>query len=98
MVGAGALAVAMALLFEGDIKAVWKTLGSYSAACLLFPVLYGYAFPGKIRDNQFVFSCLLGVIAVTWWRTLDSEVDELYIGLLATSVGLGMRRVFVRRS
>ena len=90
MVGAGGLAVVMALVFEGNIKAVWKTLGSYSAACLLFPVLYGYVFPGRIRDHQFVFACLLGVVAITAWRYLDSEVDELYIGFGATALGLGL--------
>ena len=88
MVGAGILSVVVATFFGGNIKAVWKTLGSYSAACLLFPVLYGYAFPGKIRDNQFVFACVLGVVATTWWRSLNSGLDELYIGLFATAVGL----------
>ena len=88
MMGAGALAISMALLFQGNIKAVWKTLGSYSAACLLFPVLCGYVFPGRIRDHQFVFACLLGVVAVTCWRAFGSGVDELYIGIIATATGL----------
>ena len=89
MVASGALAVVMAIFFKGDIKAVWKTLGSYSAACLLFPVLYGYIFPRKVQDNQFVLACILGVIATTWWRSLENGVDELYIGLLATAMGMG---------
>ena len=88
MVFSGALAVVMALFFGGDIKEVWKTLGSYSAACLLFPVMYGYAFPGKVRDNQFVVACLVGVVTTTWWGSLESGVDELYVGLLATALGM----------
>ena len=90
MVGSGAIAVVMAIYFKGDIKSVWKTLGSYSAACLLFPVLYGYIFPKKIKDNQFVFACILGVVATTWWRSIESEVDELYIGALVTALGMGV--------
>lgn len=91
----GMIAVAMGLLFEGNIKAVWKTLGSYSAGCMLVPVLYGYIFPQKIRDNQFVFACLLGVVGITIWRNITLtgfwvNIDELYIGIIATSFGLAI--------
>jgi len=89
----GILAILMAIIFDGNIKAVWKTLGSYSASCLLLPVLYGYIFPGKIKDYQFVFASILGIIAVSVWRNINltgfwQNVDELYIGILATSFGL----------
>ncbi len=97
----GILAVFMGILFEGNIKAVWKTLGSYSAACMLLPVLYGYIFPGKIRDLQFVFSSVLGIISVSIWRNIPltgfwQNVDELYIGILATSCGLALYPIFVK--
>jgi len=80
-----ALAVALAMVFDGNIKSVWKTLGSYSASCLLLPVLYGYIFPGRIKDSQFVFGCLMGVVGTTYWRNFRpdgflSDVDELYFG------------------
>ena len=89
----GILAVVMGLVFNGNIKDVWKTLGSYSASCLLLPVLYGYIFPGKIKDKQFVFACILGVITVSIWRNISlkgfwQNVDELYMGIVATSIGL----------
>jgi SSS family solute:Na+ symporter len=89
----GILAVIMGIVFEGNIKAVWKTLGSYSASCLLLPVLYGYIFPKKIKDLQFVFASLLGVITVSIWRNISlsglwQNIDELYMGILATSLGL----------
>jgi len=89
----GILAVVMGLVFDGNIKSVWKTLGSYSASCLLLPVVYGYIFPGKIKDMQFVFASILGVITVTIWRNVTlsgfwHNVDELYMGIVATSLGL----------
>lgn len=89
----GVLAVVMGLVFEGNIKDVWKTLGSYSASCLLLPVVYGYIFPGRIKDKQFVFASVLGVITVSVWRNIElagfwQNVDELYMGILATSFGL----------
>lgn len=88
----GLVAIAMALLFEGNIKNVWKLLGSYFASCLLLPVLAGHVFPNKIQDKQFVFSSLLGVICVTLWSVYPQsqviELDALYIGLLATMTGL----------
>ena len=97
----GFIAVLMGVLFEGNIKAVWKTLGSYSAACLLLPVLYGYIFPGKIKDMQFVFSSILGVISVSVWRYIPrsglwANIDELYIGILATSMGLALFPIFAK--
>lgn len=89
----GIIAVIMAVVFDGNIKSVWKTLGSYSAACMLLPVIYGYLFPTKIKDYQFVASSIMGAIAVTYWRSTShtgfwNNVDELYIGVLATSLAL----------
>jgi len=89
----GIIAIFMGTLFEGNIKTVWKTLGSYSASCLLFPVLYAYAFPKKLTDNQFVLACLFGVVGTTYWRNAEhagfwANVDELYIGVFCTLFGL----------
>jgi solute:Na+ symporter, SSS family len=89
----GVISIVIALQFDGNIKIVWKTLGSYSAACLLLPVLCGYIFPNKIGDWQFVLASLLGVLATTYWRLAThtgfwSSVDELYVGGLATIAGL----------
>ncbi len=93
IISVGILAVLMGIIFEGNIKEVWKTLGSYSASCLLLPVLYGYIFPGKIKDHQFIFASILGVITVSVWRNISlsgfwQNVDELYMGIVATSLGL----------
>jgi solute:Na+ symporter, SSS family len=95
IISVGLIAVLMGVVFDGSIKSVWKTLGSYSAACLLLPVLLGYLFPKKIKDNQFVFASIIGVIFTTYWRNAShtgfwSNVDELYAGIVATSLGLGL--------
>lgn len=89
----GIIAVVMSLIFNGNIKTVWKTLGSFSASCLLLPVIYGHIFPGKIKDNQFVAACLVGVVTTATWRNIGktgfwTNIDELYIGILSTSLTL----------
>ncbi|HLE12618.1 MAG: sodium:phosphate symporter [Bdellovibrionales bacterium RIFOXYD12_FULL_39_22] len=93
LMAVGILTVLLANSFEGDIKTAWKTLGSYFASCLLLPVMYGHIFPKKISDGQFVFASILGVIAVTYWRLtpkggLWAEVDELYVGIVITTLGI----------
>lgn len=87
------LSLVLAIVFEGNIKSVWKILGSYFAACLLLPVLAGHLFPGKIRDTNFVLGCFTGLIAVTLWQVFGPEsgpwaIDALYIGALSTASGL----------
>lgn len=101
VVSVGLMAVGMGLLFNGNIKAVWKTLGSYSASCMLLPVLYGHIFPKKIKDGQFIFSSILGIIAVSVWRNIElsgfwQNVDELYIGVITTSLGLASYPLFIK--
>lgn len=87
------ISIFLANLFSGNIKMVWKTLGSYSAGCFLFPVLYGHFSQRKISDNAFVASCLTGVVTMTFWTFIKrtgfwADVDALYIGVLSTSLFL----------
>ena len=84
-IASAGLAYILAIYFKGDIKTVWKTLGSYSAACLLIPVILGHLLNKRISDNHFVFTCLTGVISTSWWRNIEhngfwANVDEIYIG------------------
>ena len=81
----------LAMVFEGDIRLAWKTLGSYSASCLLIPVLYGYIRPGKTSENRFLAACLSGVVSTTFWKLAPlqgfmSEIDALYVGMMTTSI------------
>ena len=99
MILVGLIAVFMGSYFKGNIKTVWKTLGSYSASCLLLPVLVGYIFPKKITDYQFVFSSVLGIIMTSYWRNAThtgfwAQIDELYMGIFATSLGLCLYPLF----
>jgi SSS family solute:Na+ symporter len=87
------ISIFLGLHFDGNVVQVWKTLGSFSAACLLFPLLIGQWFPGRISDKNFSFSVLLGCIGIVLWRVLNkkysfSTLDEFYIGLLLTTIPL----------
>ena len=87
------VSIFLGLHFEGNVVEVWKTLGSFSAACLLFPLLVGQWFPGRISDKNFSFSVLLGCVGIVLWRVLNkkysfSTLDEFYIGLLLTTIPL----------
>jgi len=88
-VGVALFAGVLAILFKGNIKNVWLIFGSYSASCLLLPLLFGMAFPKQISDRQFFFTSLLTAIIISFknWLPLGfSEVQELYLGLLFSTL------------
>ncbi|MCR9205894.1 MAG: sodium:solute symporter family protein, partial [Halobacteriovoraceae bacterium] len=89
----GILSFGMAKFFDGNIKLVWKTLGSYSAGCILFPLLWGHISQRRLTDHQFVASCLISAFTMTLWKfvlmkNLSLSVDPLYIGVLTSFVCL----------
>lgn len=89
----GILAVALVPFFDGSIKAVWKTLGSYAAGCLLIPMLIGYFKRNWISEAGFLLGTMFGVAGITWWKFTEhggfwAEVDELYIGMICTTAGI----------
>ncbi len=93
LVAVAVFSVFFGLHFDGNVVEVWKTLGSFSAACLLFPLLVGQWFPGRISDKNFTFAVLSGCIGIVTWRVLNkkysfSTLDEFYIGLLLTTIPL----------
>ncbi len=92
---------ALALAFDGNIRKTWKILGSYSASCLLVPVLYGQLRPGKTSERRFITACLSGVVTTTVWRFLPRsgfwlDVDALYIGMITTSAILFLPKKIIR--
>ena len=92
VISVGIVSILMATIFEGNIKAVWKTLGSLSSAALLLPVLYGYLFPKRLKDMQFIIASIAGVIVTFIWRLggykYTYNLDEIYMGSLACLVAL----------
>lgn len=80
----GILSIVLATVFEGNIKNVWKTLGSLSSAALLIPVLAGYIYPKRFNDNQFLIASFTGIFSTMIWRLggykYQYNLDEIYIG------------------
>jgi solute:Na+ symporter, SSS family len=88
-----AFSVLLGLHFDGNIVEVWKTLGSFSAACLLLPLLIGQWMPGAISEKRFCWAVSTGCFAIVSWRILNqslnlADIDEFYIGLIFTTVPL----------
>lgn len=93
LIGVSAFSIIAGTYFEGNVVEVWKTLGSFSAACLLFPLLIGQWFPGRIGEKQFTIAVTMGCTGIVAWRVLNklyhfSVIDEFYIGLLLTTIPL----------
>ena len=87
------LSIFLGIQFDGNVVDVWKTLGSFSAACLLFPLLIGQWLPGAISERQFCWAVSLGCLGIVSWKILNRyfalyPLDEFYIGLLMTSIPL----------
>ena len=82
------VSIVMANLFEGDIKSVWKALGSISSSALLIPVLFGIFKPHQIKDHQFVISSAIAAFSTIVWRLsglkYEYNIDELYLGCSAS--------------
>ena len=93
LVGVAIASLFLGVHFEGNVVEVWKTLGSFSAACLLFPLLVGQVFPNRISDKGFCWAVSLGCFGIVAWRVGNKifniyPVDEFYIGLVVTSLVL----------
>ena len=93
-----ALSIILALVLEGSFKKIWFVMGSYMSACLLIPMLTGYIWPGKIKDNTFVLSSLTAATFMTLWAFLPrcgftAEIDGFYIGLAVNIFIIGFSLV-----
>jgi len=85
----GVLSVCLAFVFDGSIKDVWKLLGSYSAGCLLMPVMLGMFTKDVVSNKSFVLSVIVSVLGISYWRLVTHEgywknIDDLYIGILCS--------------
>lgn len=87
-----AISIFLSMQFD-SVVAIWKTLGSFSAACLLFPLVMGQWFPGRISEKSFCWAVSIGCLGIVSWKILNkfykiSTLDEFYIGLVLTTVPL----------
>lgn len=93
LISVSIISILLGIHFEGNVIQVWKTLGSFSAACLLFPLLIGQWHPGKISEKAFCWAVSFGCIGIVSWQVFNkiyafSILDEFYIGLIFTTVPL----------
>lgn len=90
-------AYSLSFIFEGNIKLVWKTLGSLSAASLLLPLLLGQLLPNFVSSKGFTQSVLvssLGVLLWTWNpQKFFPSLDSLYIGIILSLLVLPIHRI-----
>jgi SSS family solute:Na+ symporter len=87
------ISIFFGMLFDGNIVEVWKTLGSFSAACLLFPLLLAQWRPGLISEKRFCWAVSIGCFGIVSWKIINSLysialVEDFYIGLILTTVAL----------
>lgn len=85
-------AVLLAVVFDGNIKTVWKIMGSYSAGCILIPVLIAYLKPKMISDKLFAVSSLTSAAVITLWAFYP---DNPYAGLDAFYPGSATSLVII---
>ncbi len=95
------LSIVLSMIFEGDIKNVWKTLGSISSSALLIPVMFGHIFKDRLQDHNFITASLLGGLGTIFWRLSGLkehyQLDEIYIGMLLSTCGIVLSLLFVRK-
>ena len=89
----GLISIFLGTHFEGNVVDVWKTLGSFSAACLLFPLMLAQWKPGLISEKLFCWAVSIGCLGIVSWKVFNklypfSTLDEFYIGLVLTTVPL----------
>lgn len=88
----GLIATLLSFSFDGNIKAVWKALGSISTSALLVPLMWTHMSSSKKEDITFLLSASFGAFASIWWRLSGSKetysLDEIYVGVIASIIGL----------
>jgi len=94
----GLFAVSLSFFFAGSVKLAWKTLGAYSAGCLLLPMMLGFFAPGVVRERGFIWGAISGAVGITVWRLgapaeWKAQLDGLYVGIILTAIGIVLDRL-----
>ncbi|MDR0953437.1 MAG: sodium:solute symporter family protein [Elusimicrobiota bacterium] len=97
-----AIAILLAIFFDGNFRKIWFIMGSYMSACLLIPMLLGHIWPRRITDNVFTISCVVSAVALTIWNIIPKsgllgEIEGFYIGVLFNIIILGFAILKTRK-
>ena len=95
---ASLLSILIAMLFNDSILTIWKTVGSFNAACILLPLMLGLFKPKLIQDKTFHNSILLTAFSMGTYKILNYlnfigleaqfGLDAFYIGVLVSGLVL----------
>lgn len=91
LIGVAILSLILSMQFSGSVIEVWKTVGGFSAACLLFPLMCSQIFPGRLSEKSFISAVLTGMSFMLIWAYSPLsqyvlDVDKFYAGLIGTSL------------
>jgi len=90
LIGVAILSLFLSMQFSGNVVEVWKTLGGFSAACLLFPLLFSQIFPQRLTENSFIGAVLTGMFFMIGFSLFGLsqyvDIDKFYAGLFGTSI------------
>tara|TARA_B100001248_G_scaffold262733_1_gene261897 strand:+ start:17556 stop:18929 length:1374 start_codon:yes stop_codon:yes gene_type:complete len=75
------ISIILSNVFEGNIRMVWKTLGSYSAGSLLVVIVYAFYFPKRLKEKDFLMTVLSAALMMSLCRLLLPGIESLYVGL-----------------
>lgn len=102
IVSVGILSILFSLVVEGNIKNVWKTLGSLSSSSLLVPIMMGHLYPRRFKDIHFLTSAISGAVSAFIWRLSGLkeayQLDEIYIGVLASLIGFMFVKITLKET
>lgn len=96
----GIFSIIFSLVFEGNIKSVWKTLGSLSSSSILVPVMMGHLYPKRFSDVHFLTSSISGAVCAFVWRLSGLkaayDLDEIYIGITASFISFMLVKITLK--
>jgi SSS family solute:Na+ symporter len=84
-------------MFAHDLALVdvWKILGGFTTACLVFPLVWGLLLPGRLSERAFLVSCFSGVAFMVGFYTLRAGLpakwqsfEPFYVGVSGTLLGM----------
>lgn len=85
------------------IRDIWKTFGSFSAGCILLPVMMGVFSSHPYSDRTFVTSTICSLAGMIGWKIFTSlapsqlswmsDIHEIYFGIGCCAVVFGLAKL-----